>query len=375
MTLQIRSGHARLMPGGPVATTVGFHWFAGSPLRITHLDRTDIDRQWQQVTGGLDRAQPWLTLCRLPWSLAVAADPLAGALLVGAGWGTCPSVLALMLSVVLMHAGAVALNDWHDYKTDRVERPDRPLATGAIGRWWCLAIAMILLSAAWTLMSAPGLQFTQLGAIVVSTVLVYEFLLKGAPAAKVFPGIARALGLLSGMMLVPVPLSSVGWGPRAFFMAMLVLYVLGTMVLAARVADDERRAFATGGGAVMAASLIALAMTRLFFPLVAINSSALIWIGLIVVLTSPPLLRAILRPSVTAQAAAAGSAMLGTLLVDATAVTFVRGSYVAIPVALLLLPVILARHWLTASERLPVADAPSPGQREPSPPGSSSTAS
>jgi 4-hydroxybenzoate polyprenyltransferase len=318
------------------------------------LDAQVINQQWGQIRGGLKRARPWFELCRLPWSLAVAADPLAGALVVGAKPANLPSILPLMLGAVLLHAGAVAMNDWHDFKSDRVERPERPLPMGTVGKWSCLAVAIVLLSIGWGLVSAPGMQFGQVGLVMVCTILVYEFLLKGAPVAKLIPGVSRALGLLAGMLVVPVEQSRIAWSMRLFLMGVLAVYCLAPMVLACRVADEDRRSFAVGGLVVAAVAVAALAMSHMFFPALTGHSIAVVWIGLLIVTAGVPGLRAILRPGDAALRSAAAGAMFGTILVDASAVAFVRGLPTSLLVILILVPVVWSRHWLAGRS------APSP---------------
>lgn len=286
---------------------------------------------------------PWFELCRLPWSLAVAADPLTGALIAGAGWRNIPTIGALMIGVALIHAGAAALNDWHDVKADRTERPGRPIPAGRVGRWWALLVACVLLASGWGMITiSGGIRFSQVGLILLCTVLIYEFLLKEAPIARTLPGLARALALLAGLMVVPVADSPAGWGVRMFFMGTLALYSLGTMVVACRVEPDARRGFTIAGGSVAGVAVVALATERLFFPQTATHPAGAIWIGLLLVVAGYPMFRAIVRPGEGASRSAADAMMLGSILVDAAAVGFVRGVPLSLPVAALLVPVYYA---------------------------------
>lgn len=293
-----------------------------------------------------------MELCRLPQSLAVSVDPLAGALLVGASWGKLPLAVLLMFSAFLLYAGAAALNDFHGFKSDRIEKPDRPLPAGRLGRWQALAAAVVLLLGGLVISSIPGPRTGQIGLLLLAAILLYEFIMKGAPAGQGIPALARALALLMGMKLVPVidPADgwTVGWGPRAFCMVVLGVYVLAAIILAQRPPDQLRRVYAAAGTIIAGLAIIALAMMRLFFPGLGLHPSAAIWIGLLLVVAGYPMLRAIVRPADKTLQTAAWAALLGTVLVDATLVAFTRHFLLSVLVAAMVLAVFYARRLLDA---------------------------
>ncbi len=296
------------------------------------------------------RLRGWFELCRLPWSIAVAGDALAGALLARAGFVQLPVVLLLMLGTMLLHAGAVALNDWHDFKADRVEHPGRPLPAGTIGRWRCLAVAIVLGCVGLGMFFVAGMKFGQAGLVLACIVLIYEFLLKGAPAAATIPGVARAVAMFAGMLTVPVDAAGVSWSARAFFLAMLACWSFAGMLLAWRCPDHARRGFAVAGAVAMALAAGAVAMSRAFFPQVAVNPAAAAWIGLLMIVAGVSTVRAIVRPTEAHLANAAAYTMIGSLILEAAMVAFVRGVPVSILVAMLAVPVVYARKWLACRD-------------------------
>lgn len=83
----------------------------------------------------------WIKFVRLPTVLTVPGDLLVGAAVVGrdVSW---PSVVAVGLAYLF----GMALNDVMDVKQDRVERPERPLASGTItstqGRVACTVLGV-----------------------------------------------------------------------------------------------------------------------------------------------------------------------------------------------------------------------------------------
>src|SRR5690606_27215206 len=100
----------------------------------------------QPVTIRWDRLRPWLQLCRAPNVFTAMADPLTGALIVGARPGYVLEMIAVMLAAAFLYTGGIVLNDWNDYKKDLVERPSRPLPSGQIRRWHALVLGSVLLA-------------------------------------------------------------------------------------------------------------------------------------------------------------------------------------------------------------------------------------
>jgi 4-hydroxybenzoate polyprenyltransferase len=266
----------------------------------------------------------------------------------------------MMLGTAFLHAGAVAMNDWHDFKSDRVERPDRPIPAGRMGRWSALFVAIALLGGGWALASGPGPAAGQISLVLLCCVLFHEFLLKNAPIAKAVPAAARGLALLLGMSLIPAApppgtvvaaVTSTASTPlRIYFCSILGVYALGTMVLAYRAADGERVAFALAGGIVVGIPIAVLGATRLFFDQAA-YPTAVVWIGLLLALSGLPIVWAILRPSETAGQQAAWRADLGTCILEAVMVAFVCGPLVSLPVAAFIIPAFYARGWLNVDSK------------------------
>ncbi|MFC1480796.1 UbiA family prenyltransferase [Candidatus Neomarinimicrobiota bacterium] len=59
-------------------------------------------------------------------------------------WPDLPTLLLTILVVVSVNGGANVLNDWFDYPIDKVNRPSRPIVSGAISRSGALVFAIIL---------------------------------------------------------------------------------------------------------------------------------------------------------------------------------------------------------------------------------------
>src|SRR6187402_2854277 len=72
----------------------------------------------------------YLTLLRPANVVTALADVLAGAAVAGAPWS--PSMPWLLGSTACLYAGGVVMNDVADRAIDAVERPERPIPSGAV---------------------------------------------------------------------------------------------------------------------------------------------------------------------------------------------------------------------------------------------------
>ncbi|MEU9917016.1 SCO3242 family prenyltransferase [Streptomyces sp. NPDC051001] len=136
-------------------------------------------------------------LVRLPAALSVPGDVLAGA---AAGAGTPPPrILGTMASSIALYWAGMALNDYADATVDAVERPQRPVPSGRVGRRTALATACGLTAAGLGLAALTGGR-RALGTALPLTGLVwaYDLGLKSTPAGPAAMAGARTLNVLSG---------------------------------------------------------------------------------------------------------------------------------------------------------------------------------
>lgn len=164
-----------------------------------------------------ERALGWARLLRLPNCLTSTADVLAGAAAASVAYGTVtpeaiagtqppapgpefqPGVLLLAaLASPLLYGAGCVLNDWADLPKDRIDKPERPLPSGAVSPTGALLGTGLLLSAALglgTLAGAPVL-LVLLGVTV--AVLAYDLGLKTKP----LPGLAMLVAARFGNLLL-----------------------------------------------------------------------------------------------------------------------------------------------------------------------------
>src|SRR5690606_34412419 len=88
---------------------------------------------------------------------------------------------AAMLAGVCFYAGGLLLNDWADFEVDRVERPQRPLPAGLVGRGTVLAVASGLLAMGLGLTVFLGREVSLVGGGLLLAVVNYNLLTKNIP--------------------------------------------------------------------------------------------------------------------------------------------------------------------------------------------------
>ena len=190
------------------------------------------------------RGHAWLQLLRAPNLLTVPGDPLAGWLLAGGAAG--PALAFAVGAALCLYACGLITNDLADRKTDRRERPQRPLPSGQItpAAAWLAAGALAALALA--LSAAAGGRALALAGMLLLALLLYNFALKASLAlGPVTMGLCRGLNLLLGAAA-----SSVAWvdlpAARAWRLfgaaALLTLYITGVSALARREAQTGRAA-------------------------------------------------------------------------------------------------------------------------------------
>jgi len=290
----------------------------------------------------------WAELVRLPNLFTAMADPLAGALIVGVGWAATPRVLLLMLASALFYAGGIVLNDWHDYKKDCVERPERPLPSRRIGRFTALLAAIALLAGGFLVATLAGPVAAQVAALLFAAIVSYDVLLKEIPIAPAVMGICRALNLLLGMALVPAA-ESVGWGVRFTLAGLLWLYVTGITTFAQKEFDPKDKTLLVVGGCMSAVAVFGLLGAGILAEATFPHVEGLVWLVLLAAVVGNRMASALLitDPAHVQQAVRMG--VLGIIALDAAMVGYRAGIWASLPVILLIVPTILLGRKLSST--------------------------
>jgi 4-hydroxybenzoate polyprenyltransferase len=135
-------------------------------------------------------------LVRAPAALTVPGDVLAGA--VSAGRPVDRSVLAGVAASTCLYWAGMALNDYADRELDAVERPERPIPSGAVSAGTALGIAAGLTGAGLALALLAGRRTAAVALPLAAVVWAYDLGLKNTAAGPLTMAAARVLDVLVG---------------------------------------------------------------------------------------------------------------------------------------------------------------------------------
>ncbi len=172
------------------------------------------------------RLRTWLQLLRAPNLFTVPGDPTAGYLISNSFQLDWTLGAAIAASLCFYSAGLL-MNDLADEKEDRLERPNRPLPSGAASRG-SVWIALIVLCAAGlgALASTQKLPAILIGLALVLAITFYNFWTKHIPVIGALNmGVCRTLSVITGAVV----------GPMADFnykLAMIPAAILGLYIAA-----------------------------------------------------------------------------------------------------------------------------------------------
>ncbi|MGI9177224.1 MAG: UbiA family prenyltransferase [Pirellulales bacterium] len=202
----------------------------------------------------------WVRLIRMPNLATAVADSLAGYLVVSGltplDWPPAVCWLAMLASLAFYAAGMV-LNDVYDVDLDRVERPERPLPSGAIAVTRAALVGQLLMAggaaAACGTAVVTGLPWPALvGALLSAAIWLYDRRAKGTAAGPAVMGSCRGLNWLLGMTAAGGPTELHEWAiPLG-----MAIYVAGITLFARDEAGSVRRGTLLAGMAAMAAGLV-----------------------------------------------------------------------------------------------------------------------
>lgn len=191
--------------------------------------------------------RPWFRLFRLPNLLTVPGDPLAGFLLASGltASASFTTLLYAMGSALGLYLFGLAVNDIVDCEIDRIERPERPLPSGAItipqARMAAIAAALTGLNLA----LSAGRSALYVAALLAATILAYNVFLKNRVVlGPLSMGLCRGLSLLLGVAAAQPGWFTVhGFGvaalPALIACAGLTLYVAGLSAVAQQEMSDQ----------------------------------------------------------------------------------------------------------------------------------------
>jgi 4-hydroxybenzoate polyprenyltransferase len=287
-----------------------------------------------------NRLRAVLELIRLPNVFTAPADVAAG--LAVSGVALAPAHGALLLASAFAYAGGMALNDAWDAPLDAVERPERPIPSGRLGRATAFWIAAACLLACLALAAVAGPRPLGTAALLVLAIVIYDGFAKESAAGPAFMALCRALNV--GLGVAAGALTAAAASP----MVVLFAYVLVVTVMSrfevseAPVALVRRAAAGLGGILAVAAALVLGWWGR----------GGMVGLGFLVLLgwwLAGPLRAAMAEPQPSRIIAVIKASVLGIILLDAAFAGAARGVGAGLLVAALFLPAwFLGRRFASA---------------------------
>ena len=256
----------------------------------------------------LSATEAYVRLQRPANLVTAAADVITGCAVVGAlhssalGWRIAAGVA--------LYAGGVVLNDYFDRRLDSIERPERPIPSGAVSASSAAALGFALLAAGVGMATAASVTTGLLAAIIAVLVVGYDVVLKHNHLGPVAMGACRALNLTMGLAAAPLLWRNLWW------LALLPLvYIAGfTLLSRGEVLGGSRRvsgaALAVFGGVVGALLALNAGPGRLL--------SVSPFVALLVIRVLPPLGRAYQHPEAAMIRAAVRVGIVSLVILDAS---------------------------------------------------------
>lgn len=296
------------------------------------------------------RLKPYFQLVRLPNVFSAAADSLAGFLLVGGLLGDARIWLPLVLASMAIYAAGIALNDVFDLELDRLERPGRPLPSGAVSKQFAVCLAITLLASGLIAAGLVGLRPFLVASALVACVVAYDLGVRKTILGPELMGTCRGLNVLLGLSVV----DDFG-GPIAWVVAGgMALFIVGVTWISRFETQIGRRGAPASGTALQAIGIAALFVASLSpgsFSNPSPTANLVPMLGpLILAIVSARILltsaRAVRDPKPETLQKAVKVGVLSLIWLHVGVVASVRGPVEALAVAALWFPAMLAARWI-----------------------------
>jgi hypothetical protein len=258
----------------------------------------------------------WLQIARVSNTPTVVSNAIAGAVLVSVT-ADAVTVALVALAMALFYTAGMVLNDVADAEIDRVQRPERPIPSGAISPRAATIAFAGLIGAGIALLAAEGLAPLVAGIGLVALIVLYDLWHKGNVISPVLMAGCRALVYVIAGLAIADSLPGELWGAAA----LLLVYVVGLT----QVAKAE-------GGGVLGAWPVAAVLAPVVYWAIMLPS---VWAALLLVAFAAWLAWTLRLLFVRRRIGpAVGGLIAGIALFDALAVASVEGSAAAVAACL-----------------------------------------
>jgi 4-hydroxybenzoate polyprenyltransferase len=261
-------------------------------------------------------AGAWLQLARVSNTPTVVSNAVAGAVLASVE-ADVATVVLVAVAMALFYTAGMILNDLFDEEVDRVQRPERPIPSGAVSRPAALVAATGLFVVGLALLLVAGLAPFLAGLGLVGLIVLYDAWHKANPLSPVLMGGCRALVYVVAALAVAELVELEVWTAAA----VLLLYIVGLT----QVAKAE-------GGGLLAAWPMAAVLAAIGYWVGWVDS---VWFALLLVVFAAWVVRSLWLVRVPRRIGqGVVSLIAGVSLFDALAVASAGGSLAAVAVCL-----------------------------------------
>jgi UbiA prenyltransferase family len=157
----------------------------------------------------------------------VWTNTLTGIVLAGGAVGG-PHTLPLLLALSLFYVGGMYLNDAFDARIDAVERPERPIPSGAISARAVFAAGFAMLALGAVLLFWTGVWPGLAGLALGGAIVLYDWHHKDNPLSPALMGLCRVLVYLAAGLAFAVPPPAILW----LAALLLLCYLIGLTYVA-----------------------------------------------------------------------------------------------------------------------------------------------
>ncbi len=142
----------------------------------------------------------FFALVRIPTVFSSMSNAFAG-FYIGGGNGMPLALWAGIIAAALFIMAGMALNDLADEKVDALERPTRPIPSGAITLQLAWLLSLGMMTAGLIILYATNLFSFFSGLVLCLSIFAYNFLFKGTSFGPISMGLCRLFNLFTGISL------------------------------------------------------------------------------------------------------------------------------------------------------------------------------
>ncbi len=290
--------------------------------------------------GGLKpRLFAYMQLMRLPNCFTAMADVLAGFFIACGHQGDWIKLCWLLLSSAGFYAGGCVLNDLCDWRVDDAERPFRPIPSGRVSIPEAVLLCYVLLLLALFSAFMAGRPSFIIAFILLFLIASYDTITKHKPLlGPINMGACRMVNLLLGMS------TCLDISTHVFLLpAISFVYVLSITLLSKNEVESSARKgvlYALTGWALVVSILAILALNGFFLM------ECLLFLGVLIILTAPPLVKAALTPRASLVGRAVKYMILAIPILDAVYLSGSQGLALGAAAALFAVPPLILSRYL-----------------------------